>query len=267
MQAVRGTATPVRMSVEDETGLPMIHLSVMLALIPLSGLLLVPVVGLVLATLGIFGPIFHLVAYWRFNRSPLRPVEQADPIGRIPWLCIPELAIALLAIGCVIFAPGTSDPGWVIVCTTWPLLAALRLSGWSIVASRVHLECGMRVTTIIERIAMIPILMAGIITITVSGMFFQDTTLIPFSGQGLLIACAVTLSITFACLPSYLVVMDSASRAEAALNWIMVDNRNAEKERSRQAISRTSLAAEEVESIPLVDEEDSIPLADEEKLR
>ena len=47
----------------------------------------------------------------------------------------------------------------------------------------------------------------------------------------------------------------------------MADNRNAEKERSRQPIPRTSNEADEIESIPLVDQEDSIPLMDEEKLR
>ena len=267
MQVVRGKATPMRMSVEDESGLPMIHFSVMLAVIPLSGLLLVPVVGFVLATIGIFGPIFHLMAYWRFNRSPLRPVEEADPIARLPWLPIPELGIGLLAIGCVIFAPRTSNPGWIIVCSVWPLLAALRLASWSMVASKVHLECGMRVTTIIERIAMIPILLAGSGVLIVSNLFFLNSSLIPFNGPGLFIACAVTVGMTILCIPSYLVMLDSAGRVEAALNWILSDNRTKEKELMRQRTPQTSAAVDELDSIPLVDEEDSIPLADEEKLR
>ena len=267
MQVVRGKATPMRMSVEDESGLPLMHVSIMLALIPLSGLLLVPVVGFVLATVGVFGPLFHLMAYWRFNRSPLRPVQEADPIGRIPWLPIPELGIGLLAIGCVIFAPRTSHPGWIMVCSAWPLLAALRLTGWSMIASKVHLECGMRVTMIIERIAMIPILLAGVGGLIVSSLYFQNSGLIPFNGQGLFTACAVTLTMAILCIPSYLVMMDSAGRVEAALNWIMADNRNAEKERSRQPIPRTSNEADEIEYIPLVDQEDSIPLMDEEKGR
>ena len=267
MQVMRGKATPMHMSVEDESGLPLMQVSILLGLIPLSGLLLVPTVGFVLATIGIFGPIFHLMGYWRFNRSPLRPVEEADPIGRMPWLPIPELGIGLLAIGCVIFAPRTSDPGWVIVCSAWPLLTALRLTGWSMVASKVHLECGMRVTAIIERIAMIPILLAGVVVIIVSSLFFQNSSLMQFNGSGLFTACALTLTMTILCIPSYLVLLDSASRAEAALNWIMADNRNKEKARSRRPVPRTSTGVDEIESIPLVDEDDSMPLADEEELR
>ena len=77
----------------------------------------------------------------------------------------------------------------------------------------------------------------------------------------------VTVAMTAICIPSYLVMLDSAGRVEAALNWILSDNRTKEKELMRQRVPQTSAAVDELESIPLVDEEDSIPLADEEKLR
>ena len=90
----RINATPVRMSIESDSGMGLLQLSFLFALIPLSGILNLSMVGGVMAVLAIFGPLFHITGQWRFNRSPLQACEESRAIGPVPLTAILELTVA-----------------------------------------------------------------------------------------------------------------------------------------------------------------------------
>ncbi|MCH2162991.1 MAG: hypothetical protein MK085_14125, partial [Phycisphaerales bacterium] len=253
----RWDATPIRMSIESESGLGLIQASFLLAALPLSGMLILNKVGGVIAVVAIFGPLFHLFGQWRFNRSPLRELPESSPIGPLPVTAIPELAVATFACVVVAFLQGTtfSSTAWPVIAAAWPPLAALRCAAWCFTASRIMEQFGLRLARLVELVAGVALAVAGlgllattlVVILVSSNSQFTAAQLIDDTDLMLALVggCGLSLLAIAACLLS----AEAGRRVDAILNWEMIDRRRLEKDSLSKPLARDT-GHQAVEDLP-----------------
>lgn len=157
----RATTTP---KVTTDGGQGLLSLSIWLAAIPLSGVFVFGSYGGPLATLAIFGPIFHLVARWVFKRSTLCGLDEAAPWRRIPWFAVLEgvLGCVLIAFMLLPIAPAERLMMWRVLAAVWVVLSACRLAAIDVAAATVLNSFGLGLSAVAARCAAGGALIAGI---------------------------------------------------------------------------------------------------------
>ena len=259
-------ATPVRMSIESDSGMPLVQLSFLLAVIPLSGLLVFSKLGGVLATFAIFGPLFHITGQWRFNRSPFRQCEETTSIGRIPLTAILELVVGAGALVIVFFLQGTvkSGPAWTVIAAAWPAFTATRCAAWCLASSRAMDAFGLAIARMIQLATAVILLPIGLIqlanTVLVISSAAQATTPpIPFwQNTPLVVSLLVGIPMFLLALLACLIAFDATRRLEGILHWEMADRAQKEKVRLQKTpVSDAPHRSEaELPPIPLVEDDE-----------
>jgi hypothetical protein len=229
--------------------------SVWLAAIPLSGVFVLAAFGGPLATLAVFGPIFHLLARWVFKRSTLYSLDEAAPWRRTPWIALLEglLGCVLIAIMLLPIAPAVQFALWRVLAAVWVVLSACRLAAIDIAAASVLSLFGLSLSAKAARCAAGVAMLAGLGGAASVSIFATHATGQPtlaFWASLLAVVIFGVLGVLSCWVASFLGV-----RVEGNLHYELVNQSIDAKEHARRinAGAAQNPRDEDLASIPLED--------------
>lgn len=240
-----------RLKAHSETGSGLLKLSFLLAIIPISGLLMIPKFGAVLAFIAAFGPIFHLASVWSFRSSKLNDLPEAKPWSRNWKPAAVEVLVACFAIVAAIHLQSQVKPTvvWMIAIVIWPPVVGVRLAMTSHGAGLIMSDYGLRLLSFLSVITAVASIVAGIgigvTTLAVINQSNQSAAMtygipgaIIFGGIGL-VCCWLSTQAT--------------SYVESNLLWDLINQHIESKEEAQIALSNTPQrrAKKKLPSIPL----------------
>lgn len=240
-------------SVDGGQGL--LSFSVWLAAIPLSGVFVLAAFGGPLATLAVFGPIFHLLARWVFKRSTLYSLDEAAPWRRTPWIALLEglLGCVLIAIMLLPIAPAVQFALWRVLAAVWVVLSACRLAAIDVAAASVLSLFGLSLSATAARCAAGVAMLAGLGGAASLSIFATHATGQPtlaFWASLLAVVIFGVLGVLSCWITSFLGV-----RVEGNLHYELVNQSIDAKEHARRinAGAAQNPRDEDLASIPLED--------------
>ena len=240
----------------SETGSGLLKLSLILAVIPISGSLMIAKFGAILAFLAAFGPIFHLVSVWSFRSSNLSAIPEAEP-WRKNWIpAAVETLVAVFAIFAAIHLQSQvkATPAWLAVLLIWPPILGIRLA---MTAKNAHLifdDYGLRVLSIIAICTALASILAGIgIGVTTLAVIYQ-------TNQAIAMQYAIPGALVFGGLGLVCcwLINKQAQFVEANLIWDVLNQDVNSREEAQTALSARleERTPKKLPSIPLVGDDE-----------
>ena len=151
-------------------------LSLILALIPMLGLLMIAKFGAVLAMLAAFSPVFHLAAIWSFRHSKLNTLAESRPWSR-NWIpAAVEMLVAIAAVVAAIHLQSQTKAtiAWLAVIILWPPVMGIRLGLTAYAGGLVLHDYRLRIMWILSIIFTVAVLVSGIgIGVTTLAVIYQ----------------------------------------------------------------------------------------------
>jgi hypothetical protein len=216
-------------------------LSIALSAIPLSGVFLLAAFGGPLASLAIFGPVFHLASTWK-----LRSYSKVAMIEVV-------LGLALITIMLMPMTPSMRVELWQTLAGVWVILSGLRLGVIDLAASRVLGSFGLTLTAVIARWIALGTIFTAIGVATAMSIFATYATGTPT------VAFWIALSSLAFCVMLALLSCWAASffstRVDGNLHYEFICQRIDSKEEAHRlnAAAAKNPTDEELAPIPLTD--------------
>ena len=244
-----------RLKAYSETGSGLLKLSFILAIIPITGLLMIAKFGAVLAFLAAFGPIFHLASVWSFRSSKLNAIPEAKPWRRNWMPAAVEALVACFAIIAAIHLQSQVKPttAWIVAIVIWPPVLGVRLAMTAHGAGVVLSDYGLRLFSIISVITAVASIVAGI------GIGVTTLAVIDQSNQAVALSYAIPGAIVFGGLGLLCCWLSAqaTSYVESNLLWDLINQHIESKEEAQTAFANnpTRRMKKELPPIPLAEED------------
>lgn len=237
-----------------DSGGGLLQLSILLAVIPLTGALNLPTYGAAIAIVAVFAPIFHLAGIWTFRKSQLKNIPEGVPWRKNWPPAVLELLVAGFAVWAVIDLQSSAvrTNAWKVVIVIWPLVAGIRCSMMSLRAAGILGGYGLPFISIIAYSTAALTFLGGI-GIAVSSVLLTTQTsnsmlllgmggLVLFGGLGLICCWSNLQAVAF---------------VEANLLWDIINQHIESKDGARELFGAKMrrTVKEELPPIPLADEE------------